>query len=146
MSTSDETLLAEATRAMDRAWSPYSGFSVGAALLSAGGRIFTGCNVENASYGLTMCAERAAVFKAVSEGEREFRRLVLVCDGERPVSPCGACLQVLREFNRDLPMLLANAMGEKRETTLSALLPTPFTPEDLGGGAGRGLRESEGPS
>jgi cytidine deaminase len=132
MNPSDEALLAGATEAMKRAWSPYSGFSVGAALLADDGRMFTGCNVENASYGLTMCAERAAVFKAVSEGARDFRRLVLVCDGERPVSPCGACLQVLREFNRDLPMVLANVGGETRETTLSALMPAPFTPEDLG--------------
>jgi cytidine deaminase len=104
---------------------------VGAALLTEEGEIVTGCNVENASYGLTICAERVAVGKAVSEGMRSFRKLVLVCDAERPVSPCGACLQVLREFSEDLPILCANTEGAKRETHLRELLPHPFVSGDL---------------
>jgi cytidine deaminase len=99
---------------------------VGAALRASSGAVYTGANVENASYGLTICAERAAVFKAVNEGDRSFREIVLVCDGDAPVPPCGACLQVLKEFAEDLPVSFGNTAGERRETTLKRLLPTPF--------------------
>ncbi|MCU0722029.1 MAG: cytidine deaminase [Planctomycetes bacterium] len=141
MRVTDAELLARAADAMRRAWAPYSGFSVGAAILAGDGRVFDGCNVENASYGLTVCAERVAVFKAVSEGARAFERLALVCDGPRPVTPCGACLQVLREFGPDLPVVYAVAGGRPRRTSLKKLLPSPFRAADLGPGSGsRGSR------
>src|SRR5690349_1402627 len=97
-----ENLIQMATEARECAHAPYSKFKVGAALLDSSGRVFTGCNVENASYGLTVCAERVALWKAVSGGERKFVALAVVADGERPPSPCGACRQVLWEFSEDL--------------------------------------------
>jgi len=126
MSTRDDELIEAATKALEHSWSPYSGFRVGAALRTRSGGIYCGTNVENASYGLTACAERVAVFKAVSEGERDFVALALVCDGEEPVPPCGACLQVLREFAEDLPMALGNLRGARSTTSLGDLLPAPF--------------------
>jgi len=123
--------VAAAVGARGRAYAPYSEFAVGAALLSKGGRVFTGCNVENASYGLTVCAERVALFKAVSEGVREFEAIAVAC-GDTPCSPCGACRQALREFAPDLKVVLADAEGRKWETTtLSQLLPRAFGPSDL---------------
>ncbi len=132
MDKTDEDLKALAVEALKTAWSPYSGFSVGAALLAEDGEVFTGANVENASYGLTVCAERVAVFKAVTAGHRSFRKLALVCDGDHPVTPCGACLQVLREFAVDLPIVYGNVPGSFRTTSLKKLLPDAFAPEDLG--------------
>lgn len=130
----EATLVAAAVKARGRAYAPYSGFPVGAALLAQGGRVFTGCNVENASYGLTVCAERVALFKAVSEGVREFEAIAVAC-GEAPCSPCGACRQVLYEFAPDLKVILADGEGRRWETTsLSSLLPKGFGPADLGGG------------
>ncbi len=124
-------LVAAAVAARGRAYAPYSGFSVGAALLARDGRVFTGCNVENASYGLTVCAERVALFKAVSEGAREFVALAVAC-GDAPCSPCGACRQVLYEFAPDLTVILAEGEGRRWEkTTLSHLLPRGFGPADL---------------
>jgi cytidine deaminase len=131
MSANAPDLIEKATEALERAWAPYSGFSVGAALLAEDGRVFTGCNVENASYGLTVCAERAAVFKAVSEGARSFKALALVCDGTHPVPPCGACLQVLREFAADLPISFGTLGGAVRRTSLKKLLPSPFRADDI---------------
>jgi len=132
MSANAPDLIEKATEALERAWAPYSGFSVGAALLAEDGRVFTGCNVENASYGLTVCAERTAVFKAVSEGARSFRALAVVCDGRHPVTPCGACLQVLREFAADMPIACGDLGGAVRRTSLKKLLPSPFRSDDLG--------------
>ncbi len=127
----ESRLVAAAVGARGRAYAPYSEFAVGAALLSKGGRVFTGCNVENASYGLTVCAERVALFKAVSEGVREFEVIAVAC-GDTPCSPCGACRQALREFAPDLKVVLADAEGRKWETTtLSHLLPRSFGPSDL---------------
>jgi cytidine deaminase len=127
----ESRLVAAAVGARGRAYAPYSEFAVGAALLSKGGRVFTGCNVENASYGLTVCAERVALFKAVSEGVREFEAIAVAC-GDTPCSPCGACRQALREFAPDLKVVLADAEGRKWETTtLSQLLPRAFGPSDL---------------
>ncbi|MEW6217275.1 MAG: cytidine deaminase [Candidatus Bipolaricaulota bacterium] len=127
----ESRLVAAAIGARGRAYAPYSEFAVGAALLSKGGRVFTGCNVENASYGLTVCAERVALFKAVSEGVREFEAIAVAC-GDTPCSPCGACRQALREFAPDLKVVLADAEGRKWETTtLSQLLPRAFGPSDL---------------
>ncbi len=123
-------LVRQALEARERAYAPYSGYRVGAALLGKSGRIFTGSNVENAAYPLSTCAERAAVVKAVSEGEREFVALaVATANGG---SPCGACRQILREFAHDLPLLIADGNGAYRETSLATLLPDSFSAADLG--------------
>jgi cytidine deaminase len=113
----------------ERAYAPYSGYRVGAALLSASGQVFTGCNVENAVYPLGLCAERVAVFKAISEGEHHFTAIAVAT--ENGGTPCGACRQVLSEFSPDLRILLVDAKGHVRETSLRALLPEPFGPRDL---------------
>jgi len=107
------------------AYAPYSNFTVGAALLTDSGRVYTGCNVENVSYGLTVCAERVAFFKAVSEGERKFQAVAVV--SETGVTPCGACRQVLAEFNEDMKVILARPEGDWYEVLqLSDLLPYCF--------------------
>jgi cytidine deaminase len=122
--------LAELAAAMrDRAYAPYSHFTVGAALLAADGAIYTGCNVENASFGLTICAERNAVVHAVASGSREF--IAIAVATENGVSPCGACRQVLAEFNPRLPVLLLDADGNRQELNLAQLLPYAFVPEQL---------------
>ena len=117
----------DAARAVrEHAHADYSGFKVGAALETADGTIVTGCNIENASYGLTVCAERVAMLKALSEGHREFHRMVVVAPPEAPTPPCGACRQVLWEFGGDLELILANATGETGRYRMSELLPQPF--------------------
>lgn len=127
---SREALVAQALRARERAYAPYSGYRVGAALLGRSGRIYTGCNVENAVYPLSICAERAAVVKAVSEGEREFVAIaVATANG---ATPCGACRQTLREFGEGIIVLIADAGGAFRETTVVELLPDSFSAADLG--------------
>jgi cytidine deaminase len=119
-----------ARAAQARAYAPYSKFRVGAALEAVDGTVFSGCNVENASYGLTICAERAALFSAVSAGVQRFRRAVVVSDVDPPAAPCGACRQVLAEFGLDLPI---EGIGSTRRVTwkLSELLPVAFGPEQL---------------
>jgi cytidine deaminase len=124
-----EALIAAACEARQRAYAPYSHYAVGAALLVADGRIITGVNVENAVYGLTICAERTAVFKMVSEGIQSFQA-VAVCT-ENAGSPCGSCRQVMTEFAGDVPVYLCDAQGHCRETTLYTLLPDHFGPEHL---------------
>ncbi|MBC7169328.1 cytidine deaminase [Candidatus Bipolaricaulota bacterium] len=127
----ESRLVAAAVDARRNAYAPYSGFPVGAALLSKGGRLFTGCNVENASYGLTVCAERVALFKAVSEGVREFEAIAVAC-GDAPCSPCGACRQALNEFAPNLKVILADGEGRRWEVVpLSDLLPRGFGPADV---------------
>lgn len=125
-----DSLITAARQAQSQAYAPYSNFRVGAALEAVDGRVFLGCNVENASYGLTICAERAALFAAVGAGVRQFRRAVVVSDVDPPAAPCGACRQVLAEFGLDLPI---EGVGPKRTTSwrLSDLLPAAFGPEQL---------------
>jgi cytidine deaminase len=127
-----EELIQAAQTVMERAYAPYSGFRVGAALRGSEGTIFTGCNVENASYGLTICAERVALFKAVSEGVRSFLVLALVSDSEEPIPPCGACLSVLSEFGLDLPIVSVGKTGKRTSWTLRDLLPHVFHPGETG--------------
>ncbi len=127
------TALVESARvARLHAHAPFSRFQVGAALLAADGRVFTGCNVENATYGLTVCAERVAVFKAVSEGYRAFTRIAVVADTDEPTPPCGACRQILWEFGGDLEVILANLSDVKAIHRLRDLLPYPFDARLLG--------------
>jgi cytidine deaminase len=124
-----EALVKQAREVRKRAYAPYSNYQVGAALLGASGQIYTGCNVENAVYPEVICAERSAVVKAVSEGERDFVAIAVVTrDGG---SPCGACRQVLSEFSPAIVVLIADDAGNVRETTVSALLPDRFGPHNL---------------
>jgi cytidine deaminase len=125
MQTTDQQLVAQAIEVAGRAYAPYSKFQVGAVLVGKDGRTFAGCNVENISFGLTICAERNAVFAAVAAGCREFARIVIVADTEVPASPCGACRQVLAEFNPDLEVVLTNFRGQSETFRLSELLPRP---------------------
>lgn len=127
-----DPLVDAARRARAHALAPHSGFAVGAAIETEDGRVFTGCNIENASYGLTLCAERVAVFKALSEGARGFRRVAVVADTEAPTPPCGACRQILWEFGGDLEVILANLHAETGRHQLAALLPLPFDRRLLG--------------
>ena len=121
-----DALVLAATRARENAVASFSGFKVGAALETADGVVITACNVENATYGLTMCAERVAVFKALSEGHRQFRRVVVVADTDRLTPPCGACRQILWEFGGNLEVILANLSGAEQHHQLKDLLPLPF--------------------
>ena len=131
LSDEERRLLIElASEARRRAYAPYSNYQVGAALRTKSGRVFTGCNVENAAYPTGMCAERVAVFKAVSEGEREFEVVAVVTSNGG--SPCGGCRQVLAEFGLDTLVLIADGHGRLvQETTVAGLLPGAFTPRDL---------------
>lgn len=127
-----EQLMAQSKEAREYAYVPYSKFKVGAALLAKDGTVYNGCNIENASYGLTNCAERTAIFKAVSEGVTEFSAIAIVADSPGPCSPCGACRQVIAQFcAQDMPVYLTNMNGDVQETTVAALLPGVFTTEDM---------------
>jgi cytidine deaminase len=121
-----DTLMIAARVARDNAYAPFSNFRVGAAVRAKSGRIFSGCNVENAVYGLTLCAERVAIFKAISEGERGFDAIAVVADTETLTPPCGACRQVLWELCGDAEVVLANLQGKTERYRMSALLPKPF--------------------
>lgn len=127
----DRELLNLAKEASAKAYAPYSRFSVGAALECADGRVFTGCNVENGALGSTMCAERVAVFKAVSEGVRGFTRLAIYAESDDYCMPCGTCRQVLKEFADDMEILCAKASGSYVSYKLSALLPHSFSLGDF---------------
>lgn len=124
--TDARMLVTVARRARRNARASYSGFKVGAALETADGTIITGCNIENATYGLTMCAERVAMFKALSDGHRRFRRVAVVADTQAPTPPCGSCRQILWEFGGDLEVILANLRRETGRHRLADLLPHPF--------------------
>jgi cytidine deaminase len=121
----DNELIREASKARTRAYAPYSKFAVGAALLTSTGKIFAGCNVENVSLGLTICAERAALAAAIAQGCRDFEAIAVVTDSNRPAFPCGACRQVLAEFNPKMKVVAANAAGEIERSSLNELLPVP---------------------
>lgn len=130
--TEREHMLDLAYEAMARAYTPYSHFQVGACLKGESGKYYLGCNIENASYTPTNCAERTAMFKAVSEGEQKFSGIVIVCSGKNPAAPCGVCRQVLREFCKDdMPVVFADKDRHFTESTLGKLLPHYFGPEDL---------------
>lgn len=122
-----ERWIAAAQAARENAHVPYSHFKVGAALVAKDGRVFPGCNVENISFGLTMCAERVALGRAIADGVREFAAMVIVADTDRPVSPCGACRQVLAEFNQELEIYLCTMKGERERFGLAELLPRAVT-------------------
>lgn len=132
----DTELIQKALQARETAYAPYSRYKVGAALLGKSGRIYTGCNVENASYGATICAERVAAVKAVSEGELQFEALAVAVDGDEPGSPCGICRQFLAEFGTGLRLILVNLKGARVDSTLEEYLPEAFTPRKLGRGYG----------
>ena len=121
-----DPLQAAALAARENAHAPYSKFRVGAALEDAGGRVHTGCNIENATYGLTLCAERVAVFKAISEGAREFRRIAIAADTDTLTPPCGACRQILWEFCGDIEIVLLNPRGKSEVLRLKELFPRAF--------------------
>lgn len=124
-------LVEKALKAKENAYAPYSNFKVGAALLSEDGQVFTGCNVENASYGLTNCAERTAVFKAVCGGQKKFRAIALASDSEKIITPCGACRQVLLEFGPHTKVIMANNKGEYKLSNVGALIPSAFNTDYL---------------
>ncbi len=126
---SDQALIRAARDAREHAHAPYSGYAVGAAVRTRSGRIFTGCNIENASFGATVCAERVALWKAVSEGERDFDALAVVTLNGG--SPCGLCRQVMAEFAPEMRIIIADLQGNFRETTVEDLLPDRFRPEDI---------------
>jgi cytidine deaminase len=132
LSVTEKDLLIEAAKqARENAHAPYSNFRVGAALRSTSGRIFGGCNVENATYGLTMCAERVAIFKAVSEGERGFSAIAVVTDTDMLTPPCGACRQLIWEFCGDIPVSMANLKGKMEVIQMRELFPRPFDDSNL---------------
>jgi cytidine deaminase len=125
-------LIVEAKKAREFAYAPYSKFKVGAALLSKDGQVYHGCNIENASYSMTNCAERTALFKAYSEGVKQFDSLVVVADTEGPVSPCGACRQVISELcDAEMEVVLTNLKGDILKLKVKDLLPGAFSPKDL---------------
>jgi cytidine deaminase len=126
MEASHSPLIAAALAARENAVAPFSNFKVGAAVQDVSGRIHTGCNVENATYGLTICAERVAIFKALSEGARQFRRVAIAADTDTLTPPCGACRQILWEFCGDVEIVLANPRGKSETYRLKDLFPKPF--------------------
>ncbi len=119
-------LINKAKNAREHSYSPYSRFKVGAALKTKNGMVFTGCNIENSSYGLSICAEREAIFKAISAGERDLDTIAVVTDSDKLTTPCGACRQVIWEFSKDMTVIVANLKGEKKEFKIKELLAHPF--------------------
>jgi cytidine deaminase len=126
-----DELVQRALEARENACTPYSNYKVGAALCAASGKVYTGCNIENSTYGLTVCAERVALWKALSEGERAFSRIAVVTSSESPASPCGACRQLLWEFCGDIEVILANLQGSRQTLRLAEIFPRPFDQTSL---------------
>src|SRR5215204_5823092 len=126
MKHTDEDLVAAATDVREKAYAPYSNFKVGAAVETDEGNIYTGCNVESASYGLTVCAERVAIWKGISRGEKRFGRIAVVVDTEELTPPCGVCRQIIWEFCGDVPVILSNLHGKSETVQMSELLPRAF--------------------
>ncbi len=126
-----EKLINAAVAAREKAYAPYSNFRVGAAILTKEGRYYTGCNVENVSYGLTCCAERVALFKAVSDGERDFEAIAITAGTDEYCAPCGACRQALAEFGASIKVFMTNRAGDYRLLTVAELLPEAFDPKTL---------------
>jgi len=126
MSSVESKAIEKAKEAMNKSYSPYSGLKVGAALICDDDQIYAGTNIENASYGLTICAERSALACAVSKGANKFKSLILISVSEKIITPCGACLQVLSEFAEDLIIICMNSAGDRKETTLKELFPKSF--------------------
>jgi len=126
-----DALITAATKGRENAHAKFSNFKVGAALHSPSGKTFTGCNIENATYGLTLCAERVAIFKAISEGELSFDSIAVVTDTETLTPPCGACRQIIWEFCHDIPVVLANLKGDVQVLRMSKLFPKPFDSSNL---------------
>ncbi len=129
--TEEQTIIDAATQARNCALARYSNFCVGAAIEAGDGRVFTGCNIESATYELTMCAERVTIWKALSEGARRFKRIAVVADTERLTPPCGACRQLIWEFCGDIPVVLANLRGDTETLQMGELLPRPFDAQFL---------------
>jgi len=129
---SKEQLITKASQIRNRAYVPYSKFPVGAALLTTSGKIYTGCNIENAAYPVACCAERVAIFKAISDGESDFSEMAVIADTDRPVSPCGSCRQVMSEFfERSMNIHLTNLKDQIKTITMEDLLPFSFQQDDL---------------
>ncbi len=126
MENFEKELVEAAREVRERAYAPYSNFKVGAAIRTRDGKIYTGCNVESASYGLTVCAERVAIWKAVSEGETEFTEIAVVADTDELTPPCGVCRQIIWEFCNDIPVIFANLKGDSEIVQMSELLPRAF--------------------
>ncbi|WP_284140108.1 MULTISPECIES: cytidine deaminase [unclassified Virgibacillus] len=127
-----EQLIEHAITMMNSAYVPYSKFPVGAALLTKSGKVYTGCNIENAAYPVTCCAERVAIFKAIADGERDFQEMAVAADTKRPVPPCGSCRQVMSEFfDSDMPIYLTNLHKDTKTIHMEELLPFSFQPTDL---------------
>jgi len=126
MDSTSEKLIEEAAKVREMAYAPYSNFKVGAAVITKSGKIYTGCNVESASYGLTVCAERVAIWKAVSEGEKEFTEIAVVADTKELTPPCGVCRQIIWEFCGDVPVVFANLKGDVETVQMKELLPRAF--------------------
>ncbi len=124
-------LINKAKNAREHSYSPYSRFKVGAALKTKNGMVFTGCNIENSSYGLSICAEREAIFKAISAGERDLDIIAIVTDSEKLTTPCGACRQVMWEFSKNMTIVVANLKGDKKEFKIKELLAHPFGKDPL---------------
>jgi len=126
-----EYLISQAVGARERAYAPYSDFAVGAAVLTGSGAVYTGCNIENASYGATCCAERVALFKALSEGEKDIRLIAVAAEGEKPVPPCGVCRQVMVELAPQAEVIMVNLQGQRERRTVEELLPAAFVKSSM---------------
>ncbi len=126
MSDISEKLIESAKQVREKAFAPYSNFKVGSAVITKDGKVFTGCNVESASFGLTVCAERVAIWKAVSEGETELEQIAVVADTEQLTPPCGVCRQIIWEFCGDVPVTMANLKGDSETVSIKELLPRAF--------------------